>query len=75
VRADAGHLVVEAVAGRVERDPAMLGSLNRALRGDLETIVFKAMAKEKEQRYASSAQLAVEKLDTCARVDPSPSCD
>ncbi len=40
--------------------PRSLSSLSRALRGDLETIVEKAMAKEPEARYESAAALAVD---------------
>jgi serine/threonine protein kinase/Flp pilus assembly protein TadD len=39
-------------------DPPKLGSIDRDLRGDLETIVAKALSKEKERRYASAAEFA-----------------
>ena len=40
-----------------EEDPAPLGSLNRVYRGDIETIVGKALEKDKERRYQSAAEL------------------
>jgi WD40 repeat protein len=44
---------------RMIRDdaPARLSSIDRALRGDLDVIVFKAMEKEKPRRYQSAAAL------------------
>ena len=41
-----------------ERDPPALGTLSRACRGDLETIVAKALEKEPDRRYASASHLA-----------------
>ncbi len=41
-----------------EDDPSPLSSFDRALRGDVETIVSKAMAKEKARRYESASELA-----------------
>ena len=48
----------EAARILIEEDPTHLGVLDRKLRGDVETIVQKAMAKEKERRYASAEELA-----------------
>lgn len=48
----------EAVRAIREREPARLGDLARSLRGDLETIVLKALAKDPGQRYQSVAALA-----------------
>jgi tetratricopeptide (TPR) repeat protein len=47
-------------AVRIVRDlePPRLGKLDRKLRGDLETIVGKAMEKDKAKRYASASALA-----------------
>src|SRR5262249_6125459 len=47
-------------AARVIRDeePVRLGSLDARLRGDVETIAAKALAKERERRYPSAAELA-----------------
>ncbi len=40
-----------------EREPTRLSSVDIALRGDVETMVGKALAKEKERRYPSAAEL------------------
>jgi serine/threonine protein kinase len=39
-------------------EPAPLSSVNRHLRGDVETIVVKALEKEKARRYGSAEELA-----------------
>jgi len=41
-----------------EEDPAPLGSISRRYRGDIQTIVGKALEKEKGRRYGSAAALA-----------------
>ncbi|HXY08721.1 MAG TPA: serine/threonine-protein kinase, partial [Terriglobales bacterium] len=41
-----------------EIDPNPLSSLSRVYRGDIETIVAKALEKDKSRRYASAADLA-----------------
>jgi WD40 repeat protein/serine/threonine protein kinase len=41
-----------------EEDPARLSTISPTLRGDLEVIVAKAMAKERGQRYASASALS-----------------
>jgi Flp pilus assembly protein TadD/tRNA A-37 threonylcarbamoyl transferase component Bud32 len=41
-----------------EEDPVRLGLLDGQLRGDVETIVAKALAKEPARRYPSAAELA-----------------
>ena len=43
-----------------EENPAPLGSINRSYRGDLETVVAKALAKDKTERYGSAADLATD---------------
>jgi WD40 repeat protein/predicted Ser/Thr protein kinase len=43
-----------------EQEPSRLGSLDSHLRGDVETIVAKALAKEKARRYASAGELAAD---------------
>ena len=53
-----GLALVEATRVVLEVDPVPLGTLDPALRGDLEVIVQKAMAKEKEARYGSASELA-----------------
>jgi len=35
-----------------EENPRLLGAVNRAYRGDLETIVAKALEKERTSRYS-----------------------
>ena len=53
------HLPIHEVARAImEEEPARLGSINRLYRGDVEIIVAKALAKEKERRYATAAALA-----------------
>jgi WD40 repeat protein len=44
----------------VEEDAPRLGSINPELRGDVETIVAKALAKDRARRYASAADLAAD---------------
>lgn len=41
-------------------DPTPLSSRNRILRGDLDTIVRKALAKEKQRRYPSASEFAAD---------------
>ena len=41
-----------------EEDPARLSSVDRTFRGDIETIVAKALEKDKTRRYESAAELA-----------------
>jgi tetratricopeptide (TPR) repeat protein/tRNA A-37 threonylcarbamoyl transferase component Bud32 len=51
---------VEAARRIREIDPVPLGNVNRTLRGDVETIIGKALAKEKERRYASADEFALD---------------
>jgi len=53
-------MVHEAARLIIEEDPPSLSSLNRSLRGDVETIVGKALEKQKERRYASASALAAD---------------
>jgi tetratricopeptide (TPR) repeat protein len=53
-----GPKVHEAVRAIQEDDPAPLSSISREYRGDVETIVAKALAKDKARRYDSAADLA-----------------
>lgn len=57
--------------GRIIRDtqPDALGTVDRTLRGDLETIVSKALEKEKQRRYPSAAAL---QSDLQAYLDGAP---
>ncbi len=41
-----------------EHDPARPSTVNTSLRGDIETIVLKALEKERSRRYQSAADLA-----------------
>jgi tetratricopeptide (TPR) repeat protein/predicted Ser/Thr protein kinase len=50
----------EAVQVIREEDPAPLSSINRRYRGDVETIVAKALEKNKARRYASAAELGAD---------------
>jgi WD40 repeat protein/serine/threonine protein kinase len=52
-----GRSIPEAVRIIGQDDPTPLTSLNRMFRGDLATIVARAMEKEPQRRYQSAAQL------------------
>jgi len=41
-----------------EEEPTRLSAVNRSFRGDIETIVAKALEKDKTRRYQSAAELA-----------------
>lgn len=45
-----------------EKEPTPLGSLERAFRGDIETIVGKALEKDKRRRYQSASDLGADIL-------------
>ncbi|MDO8631632.1 MAG: serine/threonine-protein kinase, partial [Phycisphaerales bacterium] len=51
------HSIAEAGSVIREQEPSRLSSLDSALRGDIETIVAKALAKEKDRRYQSAMEL------------------
>ena len=51
-------LIHEAVRIIREDDPTRLSSVSTALRGDVETIVGKALEKDKDRRYQSASALA-----------------
>lgn len=55
-----GRSIVDAARSITETDPQPLGQLDRALRGDVETIVAKALEKDRERRYGSAAELAAD---------------
>ncbi|MBL8764959.1 MAG: serine/threonine protein kinase [Phycisphaerae bacterium] len=52
--------ITEAVRIIREQDPERLSTTHRSLRGDVETIIAKALEKEKERRYASAGELAAD---------------
>src|SRR6516225_3313747 len=52
--------VAEAARLILEQDPPRLGSLDPELRGDVETIVAKALEKDPARRYPSAAELAAD---------------
>src|SRR5262245_40263408 len=52
--------LAEAARLILEQDPPRLGSLDPGLRGDLETIVARALEKDPARRYASAADLAAD---------------
>ena len=56
-----GDLSFAAALRRItEEQPVRLGLIDRDLRGDLETITARAMAKDPDRRYQSAAQLAAD---------------
>ncbi|MHC4416448.1 MAG: protein kinase domain-containing protein [Planctomycetota bacterium] len=55
-----GKTIPEAVRVIREDDPRPLGSADRIYRGDVETIVAKALEKEKDRRYQTAAELAAD---------------
>src|SRR5262245_40466027 len=48
----------EAARVILEQEPARLGAIDRRLRGDVETIVARALEKDRARRYPSAAELA-----------------
>ncbi len=55
-----GKMIHEAVRIIQDQEPSRLSSMNRALRGDVETIVGKALEKLPQRRYPSAADLAAD---------------
>ena len=56
----AGRTAAQVVRQICEEEPPLLGRRNPALRGDVETIIAKALQKEPSDRYDSAAQLAAD---------------
>ena len=54
----AGKLLPDVLRTICEEEPPPLSSHDVRLRGDVETMVLKALAKEKERRYPTAAELA-----------------
>ena len=52
-----GSAVHEAIRMVCEVDPARISSINKNLRGDIETIALKAMEKDRDRRYQSAVEL------------------
>ncbi len=50
----------EAVRVICEEEPSRLSSIDKSLRGDVETIVQKALEKEKARRYSTAGELAAD---------------
>jgi predicted Ser/Thr protein kinase len=50
----------EAARAILEDEPPTLATLDRSLRGDVTTIIGKALEKDKERRYQSAAELAAD---------------
>ena len=55
-----GKLAHEALRVIREDEPSRLGSLDRTLRGDVETIVATALEKDRERRYGSARAMAAD---------------
>ncbi len=55
-----GRSIPEAARIIIDTDPTPLSSYNRVFRGDLDTIVRKALEKDKARRYQSAAELAAD---------------
>jgi tetratricopeptide (TPR) repeat protein/predicted Ser/Thr protein kinase len=55
-----GRQLAEAVEAIREEDPAPLSSISRLYRGDIETIVGKALEKDRARRYSSAAEMAAD---------------
>jgi len=55
-----GRQIHEAVRAIRQDEPTALRSVNRTYRGDIETIVARALEKDKTRRYGSAAELAAD---------------
>ncbi len=58
--AEIGQSAFDVAQRTLNSEPARLGTLAPACRGDIETIIATAMAKDKARRYDSAAQLAAD---------------
>jgi len=56
----AGKSIAHALRTIAEEEPPRLGTLDRALQGDVETMVAKAMEKDRRRRYQSPADFAAD---------------
>jgi tetratricopeptide (TPR) repeat protein/tRNA A-37 threonylcarbamoyl transferase component Bud32 len=58
---DVTHLAIHQATRIIrEQAPTKLSTINRMLRGDVETIALKALEKERDRRYQSAAELAAD---------------
>jgi non-specific serine/threonine protein kinase/serine/threonine-protein kinase len=57
---DTSNKLHEALSAIREEDPARLSSVDHGYRGDIETIVAKALEKDKSRRYDSAAEMAAD---------------
>jgi WD40 repeat protein/predicted Ser/Thr protein kinase len=64
-----GRPLAEVARLILEEEPPRLGSIDPELRGDVETIVAKALAKDPARRYPSAADLAAD-LRRCLAHEP-----
>ncbi|MBU0640691.1 MAG: serine/threonine-protein kinase [Planctomycetes bacterium] len=55
-----GRAIPDALRLILNEEPKKPSALNRTLRGDIETILSKALEKEKQRRYGSAAELAAD---------------
>lgn len=55
-----GRSIPEAVRAIREDEPTRLSSINPLFRGDVETIVAKALEKDRDRRYQTAAELAAD---------------
>lgn len=54
------HTIPEAARIIRDEEPSRLGSINAHLRGDIETIVAKAIEKDPQRRYQTAAEMAAD---------------
>ena len=52
--------LAEAARAVREEDPRPLGTINRVYRGDIETVLTKALEKDRTRRYSSAEELAMD---------------
>lgn len=57
---DSYKSVPETLRAIAERDPVPLSSLDRAFRGEIDTLIGKALEKDRTRRYQSAAELAAD---------------
>ncbi len=55
-----GKPVAEAARIIRDEDPALISEVDRALRGDIKTIIAKALEKDADRRYSSAAEISAD---------------